>query len=118
MLHAAEPDRRERERQRHLLAENGGGEIALRHVDEHALAQLDALEVGAVGAQRLLRVGAGFGVVEERARHLAAGRAAQVFNAGQGAHASCYTCRIGNAETGERRSILGVIPDWRRGDRL
>ena len=44
-------------------------------VDQHALAQLDALQVVAVGAQRLLRIGAGIGIVEERARHLAAGGA-------------------------------------------
>src|SRR6516225_1053927 len=54
MLHAAEPDRCERERKRDLLAHDCGGEIALRYVDQHALAQLDALEVLAVGAQRRL----------------------------------------------------------------
>ncbi len=54
MLHAAEPDRRERERKRNLLTHDCGGEIALRYVDQHALAQLDALEVLAVGAQRRL----------------------------------------------------------------
>ncbi len=46
VLHAAQPDRRERERQRDFLAEDGGGELALRHVDQHALAQLDVLEIG------------------------------------------------------------------------
>ena len=61
--------------------------LALRHVDQHALAQLDALEVGAVGAQRLLRVGAGLGIIEERAWHLAAGHLPQVLDAGHDAHA-------------------------------
>ena len=82
-----------------LLAENGGGEVALRHVEEHALAQLDVLEVVAVGAQRLLRVGAGLGIIEERAWHLAAGHAPQVFDAGHDAHGLGYTCRIQKGET-------------------
>ena len=60
--------------------------IALRHVDQHALAQLDALQVGAVGAQRLLRIGAGLGIVEEGARNLAAGSLPQVLDAGHGPH--------------------------------
>ena len=45
MLHAAQADRRKRERQRGLLADDGGGEVALRHVDQHALAQQQALEI-------------------------------------------------------------------------
>ena len=40
--HAAEPDRPERERHRHLLAEDGGRGAALVDVHQHALAQLDA----------------------------------------------------------------------------
>ena len=48
--HPAEPDGRKRQRERDSLAENGGGEVALRDVDEHALTQLDVLEVFAVGA--------------------------------------------------------------------
>ena len=80
----AEADRRERERQRHRLADDGGGEIAARHVDQHALAQLDPLEIGAVGAQRLLRIGAGLGIVEEHPRDLAAGELPQVLDAGDG----------------------------------
>jgi hypothetical protein len=86
MLHPAQPDGRKRQRERDSLAENGGGEVALRYVDEHALTQLDALEVRSVGAQRLLRVGAGLGVIEERAWHLAAGHAPQVLDAGHDAH--------------------------------
>jgi len=50
MLHAEQPDRRQDQRQRRGLAENGGGEIALRHIDQDALAELDLLEVGAIGA--------------------------------------------------------------------
>ena len=51
-----------------------------------ALAQLDALQIGAIGAQRLLCIGAAIGIFEERARHLAAGSLPQVFDAGPGLH--------------------------------
>ena len=81
VLHAAQPDRRQRERQRDFFAEDGCGELALRHVDQHALAQLDVLEIAAIGVQRLLRIGAGLGVVEEGARHPAAGYLPQVLDA-------------------------------------
>ena len=48
----------------------------------HALAQLDGLEIGAVGAQRLLVIGAAVGVVEKGTRNPAAGERAQVVDAG------------------------------------
>ena len=64
----AKPDRGERKRQRDLLADDGGGQIALRDVHQHTLAQLDAFEVLAIGAQGLLRIGAGLGIVEEGAQ--------------------------------------------------
>ena len=76
VLHAQQADRRQDHRRRQLLPEHGGGEAARRDVDQHALAQLDGFEVGAVGAQRFLAVGAAVGVVEEGARHLAAGKLA------------------------------------------
>ena len=65
MLHAAQPDRRQRQRQRGRLAQDGGRGAAPGNIDQNALAQLDALEIGAVGAQRLLRIGAGVGIFEE-----------------------------------------------------
>ena len=43
VLHAAQPDRRQRERQRDRLAEDGGRGARCADVDQHALAQLDAL---------------------------------------------------------------------------
>ena len=57
-----------------------------RDVDQDALAQLDALEIGAVGAQRLLGIGAAVGIVEERLRHPAARGLPQVLDAGHGSH--------------------------------
>ena len=54
---------------------------------QHALAQLDALHVGAVGAQRLLVVGAGVGVIEEHLRHVAPRALPQVLDAGHVLHA-------------------------------
>ena len=58
------------------------------HVEQDALAQLDALEIGAVGAQRLLGIGAGVGIIEEGARHLAVGGLPQILDAGHGFHAA------------------------------
>ena len=86
MLHPAKPDRRQRQRQRDRLAEDRGVRAAIGHVDENALAQLDGLEIGAVGVERLLGVGAAFGIFEERARHPAAGGLPQVLDAGHGFH--------------------------------
>ena len=57
-------------------------------VAQDALAQFDALEIGAVGAQRLLGIGAGFGIIDERARHLAVRGLPQVLDAGHGFHAA------------------------------
>ena len=85
-LHAAQPDRRQRERQRCRLARDGGAQIALRHVHQHALAQLDALEVRAVDPQRLLRVGATVGIVEEHSGDPAARLQPHVLDAGHHAH--------------------------------
>jgi len=58
-------------RQPRLLAEDRRLGAAAGDVVQDALAQRDALEVGAVGAQRLLGIGAGFAVIDERPRHLA-----------------------------------------------
>ncbi len=86
VLHAAQSDRRERKRQRRGLAEDGGLGAAIGDVEQNALAQLDALEIGAIGAQRLLGIGAGLGIIDERARHLAVGGLPQVLDAGHGLH--------------------------------
>ncbi len=86
VLHAAQPDRRQRDRQRDFLPDDGGRQIALVDIDQHALAQLDALHVGAVGAEGLLGIGAGIDILEERARHAPFGKLAQVFDAGDGGH--------------------------------
>ena len=49
-LHAAKPDGGKRQRKPRRLAEDGGLKVALRDVNEHALAQLDALKVRSIGA--------------------------------------------------------------------
>ncbi len=54
VLHAGEADRRKDDGRRNLLPDDGGGEAAFGDVDQHALAQLDRLQIGAVGAQRFL----------------------------------------------------------------
>jgi hypothetical protein len=48
MLHAGEADRRQRQRYRYRLTQDGGAEVALRDVDQDALAEFYAFEVGAV----------------------------------------------------------------------
>ena len=106
VLHAGEADRRQRQRHRHRLADDGGGEIALRNVDQHALAQLDALQVGAVRPQRFLRIGSRFGVVEEHLRHLAPGKLAQVFDAMGGAHDRHHNGRVPPGEQLSSRCAL------------
>jgi hypothetical protein len=82
VLHPGESDRCEHQRQRGRLARDRGREIAAVDVDADPLAQLDGLEVGAVGAQRRLRVRAVVGIFEERARNAAARELAQVVDTG------------------------------------
>ncbi len=86
MLHAAQPDRRQDQRQRRRLTEDGGGEIAFRDIDQDALAELDLLKIVAVGAQRVLGIGAAIGVVEKRLGHLAHMDLAQILDAGDVFH--------------------------------
>ena len=78
--------RRDRDRQRELLAEQRGRDRDLRDVDQHALAQLDGVEVGAVGGERQLVIGAALAVVEQRARQAPPRDLAQVLDIGDGAH--------------------------------
>ena len=58
-----------------------GEELALRHVDQHALAQLDGAHVVDIGVARMLRIGAGLHVLEEHAGHVALGDLPQVVDA-------------------------------------
>jgi hypothetical protein len=55
-------------------------------IDENALAQLDPLQIGAIGVERLLGIGPPFGIVEERARNPAARGFSQIFDTGHGSH--------------------------------
>ena len=86
MLHAEQADRRQDQRQRGGLAEDRGREIALGDVDQDALAELDLLQIVAVGAQRVLGIGAAVGIVEKRLRHPALVQLAQIFDAGDVLH--------------------------------
>ena len=58
----------------------------LRHVDQDALAELDLLQIVAVGAQRVLGIGAAIRIIEERLRHLALVQLAQILDAGDVFH--------------------------------
>ena len=86
VLHAGEPHRRQDQRRRDLLPEDGGGEAACGHVHQHPLAQLDGFQIGPVGAQRLLLIGAAVGIVEKGAGNPAPRQRAQVVDAGHGGH--------------------------------
>src|SRR5262249_14230284 len=65
-------DRRQSQRQRRGCAQDRRARAAVSHIDQDALAQLDALEVGAIGGKSLLGVRAALNEVEERPGHLAA----------------------------------------------
>ena len=69
-----------------LLAENGGGELLLRHVDHDALAELEGGEVREIAVERDFVVRAAVGVVEDGARHAAARFLAQIFDAVEHGH--------------------------------
>src|SRR5262249_6268040 len=76
--------------QRNPLAEDRRGQVAMRNIDEDTLAQLDSLDVGAVRPQRFLRIGPGFGIVEEHPRNFAARALPQVLDARDGAHVDAF----------------------------
>jgi len=86
VLHAAQSDRGQDQRQRCGLPEDGGREIAFRHIHQNALPKLDLLKIVAVGAQRFLGIGAAIGVVEKRLRHFAHMDLAQILDAGDVFH--------------------------------
>src|SRR4029077_6633077 len=65
VLHAAKPDRRQGKRQRGRFAQDRGARAAPGDIDQDALAQPDALEIGAVGLESLLCIGAAVGIFEE-----------------------------------------------------
>ena len=98
VLHAAQPDRRQRDRRRRRRADDVGGDVALVDIHQHALAQLDGREIVEVGAQRLLVIRAAVGIFEKGARNPAAGKLPQVFDAGDDFHgvtAALYDWPIG-----------------------
>ena len=86
MLHAEEPHRRDRERQRDRLAEQRACGRALRHVGQDALLEFDRLEVAPVRGERLLLIGAAFRIVDEHARHTPQILLAQILDAGVRRH--------------------------------
>ena len=74
---------------------------------------LIALQVGAVGAQRLLRIGARLGIAEEGARHPAPGDLPKVFDAGhplhRGGHGRCRGDVAGFPGLSPSGSGVGVV---------
>ena len=86
MLHAGKSDRRKRKRRFDLLTQDRCRKAAVGDVHQDALAQLDVLEVGAVGPERLLAVGAAVDIVEKSAWNPAAVQHTQVLDAGNGFH--------------------------------
>ena len=100
VLHACEADRGEGHRHADGLPDHGAGKRAVGEVDADALAQIDALEVGLVGAVGALGPGAGVGIVVEHARHAALGKHAQVFDAGDD--------RLGHCDFSSRRACRAL----------
>ena len=82
VLHAGEPCGGQCHRHRHVLADHRVFQRAVFHVDRHALAELDLLESGFVGAVGGFRPGAGVRVVVEHARHATLGNDSEIFDAG------------------------------------
>ena len=85
-LHAGQAHGRDSHRHLDLGAGHGGGCGAVFHVDGHALAQLDLLEVLLIGAVGAFGPAARVGVVVKHARHALFGQNAQVFNIGDHSH--------------------------------
>ena len=67
-LHAAQPDRSQHQRQRRRLAGDDRGQLARPDVNPDALAEPDRVQVGSVGPQCRLGIGAVVGVLEKRPR--------------------------------------------------
>ena len=86
VLHAGEPDRRQRDRHRHVLADHLRRERAPVHVHRHALTQLDRREIRRVVVVRRLGPRTRIGVVVEHARHASPRENAQILDAGDDRH--------------------------------
>jgi hypothetical protein len=80
------PSVRQSQWQRRGFAQDRRARAAISDIDQDALAQLDAFEVGAIGRKSLLGVGAALNEIEERAGHLAGGNMPQVLDAGHTFH--------------------------------
>src|SRR5262249_50448791 len=88
VLHAHEPDGRQRGGDRDVDARHLRGDVALLDVLRHALAEVNRVEVACVGAVGVLGPRAAVGVVVEHSRHALAGELPQVLDAGDHRHAS------------------------------
>ena len=79
---AEHSDRTEGDRRSDFLAEHRSLELAVRHVDHHAFAETDGIEVAAIFAKRNLREGSGLHIIHERLGDAPMRLQPQVFNAG------------------------------------
>ena len=86
VLHPGQADRRQDQRQRGRLAENGGRGIAPGDIDEDALAQLDRLQILTVGAQRFLGIGTAVAIIEKCLWHFPHVALPQILDAGNVFH--------------------------------
>ena len=85
-LHAGQARGGNGDRHGDFLADHGAGGAAVFHVDGHALAQFDGLEVCAVGAVGGLGPRTRIDILIEHARHAFFGQHAKVFNLGDYGH--------------------------------
>ena len=69
--------------------------LRVGNVNKHALAQLDCFQLGPIGAERFLAIGAAVGVFKKSARNPAARKRAQVLDAGNRLHVISSGARSG-----------------------
>ena len=86
MLHAGQAHRGNSDRHFHVDAHHFGGGAAVVHVDRHALAKLDFLKIGVIGAVGALGPRAGVGIVVKHAGYALLRQNAQVFDIGHHSH--------------------------------
>ena len=103
-IHAGQADRRQRDRQAVILAEIPRAQVQLLGAAQHALAQLDRLQVVDVAAQRLLGAGAAIEVMEQEGRQPAACGFAEV-SGGRDDHGLAGSERIRTVYAGMHMSV-------------
>ncbi len=88
VLHAGETGRRQRHRHGSFLADHGGCQRPVGHIDKNTLTQLDLGEIRLVRLIGRFRPGAGIGILEKHLRHAPFGELLQFGNGKRRGHGS------------------------------